>query len=331
MTWFEKLTGISETTPNHVRANLSVADNKMTSRANGKEMIWGALEIPSLAELRARVANINQPRGKINVREIVAEVQALHIDTSNANALFQVASQFNLLEMIGPNRTPEDGIGIYENDNTQGPKCAIACGAGTMYRNYFVPVNGQVGQSRANQINCLADIGNALDNSNHRLWKMQNGYALASRAGLMEIPNHLRAADADTLDELRKLLRIGLQWHTQVTLNECTHTVSQAYCSALPVAYSQEPTQLWQPFAQLVLDAAYEATLCAAILNLEQTRNNRVFLTLLGGGAFGNEIKWILQALERALKIYAEWNLDVAIVSYGSSKPMVQELVKQFS
>ncbi len=52
--------------------------------------------------------------------------------------MFQVASQFNLLEMISPNVTPDDGIGIYENDPTQGPACAIACGAGTIYRNYLV-------------------------------------------------------------------------------------------------------------------------------------------------------------------------------------------------
>lgn len=331
MTWFQKLTGIQETSAEQVRKNFVLDGEKMTSRANGKEMIWGALEIPSLAELRARVANINQPRGKIQVREIVADVQARHTDITNANSLFQVASQFNLLEMVGPSRTPEDGIAIYEGDHTQGPACAMACGAGTIYRNYFVPVNGQVGQTRDNQIDCLADIGNALDNTNNRLWKMQNGYALATRDGLKEITRRLDASSARELDELRARLRIGLQWNTQVTLNHCAHTVSQAYCSALPVVHSQEPKQLWQAFAKLVLEAAYEATLCAAILNLQQTDNNRVFLTLVGGGAFGNETEWIMQAIERALKLYASWNLDVAIVSYGSSKPVVQELARKFA
>ncbi len=42
--------------------------------------------------------------------------------------------------------------------------------------------------------------------------------------------------------------------------------------------------------------------MCAAILNLQNTGVKRVFLTLLGGGAFGNNEKWILQALERALR-----------------------------
>lgn len=331
MTWFEKLTALSESSPNHVRANIRIDGAKMKSLANGQEWIWGNLETPSLAELRARVAGIKNPGGRIRVREILANVQTLHTDAANANALFQVASQFNLLEMVNQNRTPEDGIGIYENDPTQGPACAIACGAGTIYRNYFVLVNGEIGQSRANQMDCLAEIGNALDNSNHRLWKMQNGYALASRAGLEEISKRLRASSANELDEFRKRLRIGVQWNTQVTLNECTHLVSQAYCSALPVGYSPQPSELWQAFATLVLEATYEATLCAAILNSENTGNNRVFLTLVGGGAFSNQPAWILDALERALKLYAGWNLDVVMVSYGSSKPMVQELARKFS
>ena len=37
-------------------------------------------------------------------------MRALHADPANAQALFQVASQFNTLEMTGPSVTPEDGI-----------------------------------------------------------------------------------------------------------------------------------------------------------------------------------------------------------------------------
>jgi len=89
--------------------------------------------------------------------------------------------------MVAPSYTPEDGIDIYERDATQGPACAIACGAGTIYRNYFAEVNGQVGQSEDNQIDCLADLGEALGNIDEQLWTMRNGYALASADGLREI------------------------------------------------------------------------------------------------------------------------------------------------
>ena len=46
-------------------------------------------------------------------------------------ALFQVASQFNALEMISPTVTPEEGATRYEHDRTQGPACAMAAGAAT--------------------------------------------------------------------------------------------------------------------------------------------------------------------------------------------------------
>jgi len=98
-----------------------------------------------------------------------------------------VASQFNLLETVSPSVTPERGVGIYENDCTQGPACAISAGAGTIYRNYFARVNGRTGQSATNQIDCLADIGAAMGNSDNRLWEMRNGYALATESGLLPI------------------------------------------------------------------------------------------------------------------------------------------------
>ncbi|BAB78149.1 hypothetical protein ACN23B_27275 (plasmid) [Anabaena sp. FACHB-709] len=330
MTWFETLTGFAERSPQQVRENMTVDGELLKSHVNGKVMICGQLETPSLAELRERVLKSGYPKGKITLQEVVANVQDLHINEVNANSLFQVASQFNLLEMTSPNVTPEYGVGIYENDFTQGPACAVAAGAGTIYRNYFVKVNGQIGQSATNQIDCLKDIGAALGNQDNRLWEMRNGYALPSRSGLAEISNRLEALNEKEFDELRKLLRIGIQWHTQVTLNDCKHKVSQAYCSALPVAYSDRFSDLWTKFAQLVLEASYEATICSAILNWRKNGNNKLFLTLLGGGAFGNQIDWIVAAIQRALNIYKNVELDVAIVSYGSSKPYIQKLVNQY-
>lgn len=330
MTWFEVLTGFEERYPDQVRKNITVDGEMMKSHVNGKIMACGRLETPTLAELRERIRSVGRGDGSISVREVVADVQDLHVVPSNAGSLFQVASQFNLLEMASPNATPEHGVGIYEYDRTQGPACAIAAGAGTIYRNYFVPLHGQIGQSKNNQIDCLADLGRALGNFNNRLWEMRNGYALASASGLMEISPRLRSSSENELDEFRKLLRVGIQADTQVTLKDSTHKVSQVYCSALPVAYSRHPSDLWEAFARLVLEASYEATICAAILNGHRTGNKRVFLTLLGGGAFGNETQWITDSLKRALKLYKDWDLEAAIVSHGTSKSYVRQLVAEF-
>jgi hypothetical protein len=56
-----------------------------------------------------------------------------------------------------------------------------------------------------------------------------------------------------------------------------------------------------------------------------------VFLTLLGGGVFGNDPTWIMSAIERALRLYERHDLELAIVSHGASSPAVQQLILQFS
>ena len=85
---------------------------------NNKEYHYGTLETLSLKDLRDKVKNSKAKRGKLKIRAIQADARALHLDKGNTNA----ASQFNLLEMVGANVTPDDGIERYEYDHTQGPK-----------------------------------------------------------------------------------------------------------------------------------------------------------------------------------------------------------------
>lgn len=329
MTWFEELTGFPETSADDVRAKLVLDGGTLTSRVNGRSFLCGRLETPSLGELRERVARIAPASGRLSAREVLADVGKLHADPSNAGALFQVASQFNLLEMAGPDATPERGVGIYENDHTQGPACAVAAGAGTIFRNYFAPVRGRVGQTSDNQIDCLSDLGDALGNSGERLWTMRNGYALATRAGLAEISRMVGSMSPEERERLKGLLRIGIQWNTQVTIRGGRHTVTQAYCSALPVGYGVHPADLWEPFARLVLEATYEATMCAAALNASETGNACVFLTLVGGGVFENRSEWITESCEHALRFCEGRDLDVAIVSRRFPNPDVARLVRR--
>jgi hypothetical protein len=327
MTWFEELTGFQEITDYGVRSRIELDGETLTSTVNGRSMKCGQLDIPTLGELRTRVQELPRSDGALQVREIVGDVVDLHLDPANAGAVFQVASQFNLLEMVSSDVMPEAGIGIYERDITQGPACAIACGAGTIYRNYFVPVDGEPGQSEYRQIDCLADLGTGLGNDEYGFWVMRNGYALPSAKGLKEIDGLLFVQDEAQRDVLRTLLRVGIQSDTEVTLRDEGHTVTQVYCSALPVAYADHDPRDWADFARLVLEAAYEATFLAAILNHARTGDPRLYLTWLGGGAFGNHSAWIQHAVRRSLEMFREWPLEVGIVSYRNSRPEVRELV----
>lgn len=330
MNWFERLVGFPETDPDHVREQLSLHGEVITSRINGRAMNCGRLEIPTLAELRSLVADGPQNTGNIRLREAFGDVRSMHRNPENTNALFQVASQFNLLEMVSPFVTPEQGVGRYEGDPTQGPACAIAAGAGTIYRNYFVPVDDQTGQTADKQVDCLAETGKLLGNDEDRLWKMKNGYMQpTSETALKEISERLRSS-AD-LDVFRESLRIGVQSNTEVTDGNAGHCVTQAFCSALPLgSYTRHDKTLWAPFAELVLEACYESTICASILNFARTGSNKVFLTLVGGGAFGNDLAWIVRAIDRALSRYADHDLDIAVVSYRESNKLVKDLVAKY-
>ncbi len=113
------------------------------------------------------------------------------------------------------------------------------------------------------------------------------------------------------------LLQIGLHWDVEVTAAQSLLTVSQAFCSALPCRYSGVPLAHWERFARLVLEAAYEATLLAGVLNMRRTGCPVVYLTRLGGGAFGNAASWIFDAIVGALRRLAHSGLDVRLVSFG--------------
>ena len=163
---------------------------------------------------------------------------------------------------------------------------------------------------------------------------MQNGYAKCTLPGLDAIADHLGALDPEQVDLLRGKLRIGIHRDVEVTdaAGEQRPLVSQAFCSALPVAYyrSSVPTPHWEAFGSLVLQAAYEATMSAAILNAQRGTSNVVLLTQLGGGAFGNHDDWIHAAMHRALEMMSGFELDVRLVSYGTPSQAILKMVKDF-
>jgi hypothetical protein len=188
MNWFERLTGFRETSYDDTRAKLKVDGSRLQSLINRESYGIGELELVSLQGLRERVKSAGGPPGRLKASVVTGDVRQMHQSAENAGALFQVASQFNLLEMVSPTVTPEQGVTRYQHDRTQGPACAIAAGAATIYRNYFAPVGGSDGQTRERQFDGLADLGEALGEALNQpvetLWSMQNGYALCTRAGL---------------------------------------------------------------------------------------------------------------------------------------------------
>lgn len=332
MDWFEKITGFREEGYEATQAKLSVVDGRLHSTRSDRTCAVGQLETPTLSELRQAAAGLVAGQGTTRVSCTQGDVRQMHRDSGNDGVLFQVASQFNLLEMVSETVSPEHGVTGYASDRTQGPACAVAAGAGTIYRNYLVPVDGHTGQRADRQIDCLRGIGEILGNSEGQLWRMQNGYCMTSAEGLASVDAKLKMLDDAQRDALMSQLRIGVHRNVEVTDDGAGHLVSQAYCSALPVAYNRIRHQSanWASFASLVLEAAYEATLLAAVLNRAANGVSTVYLTRLGGGVFGNDPQWIATAIRKALATCEDAALDVRIVSFAAPAPELLDIVNEW-
>lgn len=322
MDWFERLTGFREEAYDLTRAKLVAEGARLRSLVNNRSFQVGELELVSLQQLRQRAQRVQVGGVPVRVRNVIGEARKLHRDPQHAGSLIQVASQFNLLEMVSEEVTPADGVTGYRYDPTQGPACAIAAGAATIYRNYFA-------QTPDDQLDAIRDLGLGLAGgigcSIDDLWKMRNGYAMCTPEGLGRIGSYLKSVDEDERDKLRSLLRIGLHWDVEVTDQMAEDPspgpiLSQAFCSALPISYCGFKSPHWETWATLVLEAAYEATVLAGVINADRNKEasgaNRVLLTLLGGGAFGNSPAWITSAINRAIDVVAESGLQIDLVSH---------------
>jgi hypothetical protein len=76
----------------------------------------GRWSTPSLAELRAELGDGETGGLRFKHLPCPTGVEPLILGERNAGAVFQAASQFNALEMVGPGVSPRRGIAIYSND-----------------------------------------------------------------------------------------------------------------------------------------------------------------------------------------------------------------------
>lgn len=323
--WFYSLFGFYE-------ESYDDAQSKFQNTHALAQYTIGKFSTPSLATLRS--INPSRLPGRLTLKIVRGDVSVLHGNPENRFAVFQVASQFNCLEFVSPHTTPEHGITNYALDRTQGPACAISCGPATAHRNYCVRFANGVGQTSSRQINCLGELLKEVGNDDVTV---KNGYTIASPQSLKRLNAKLATMD---LDSLRSVIRIGVQQDTQVTsthfgerqIRDPEQLVTQVFSAACAVGYSHADAQDWEPLSRLVLEATYEGVLRVAIWNalIHEQPSCRVFLTSVGGGVFGNEIGWIVGAMDRALNMFQNVNLDVRIVCYDNPSREMLNLVERY-
>ena len=259
---------------------------------------------------------------------IIGSVEDFHRSHEMNGALFQAASQFNSLEMVDPNVTPESGITGYCNDHTQGPACALSCPTGAIFRNYFgFPSGGKMWggkQTTSNQIDTLSELHayiKEITKDSGSFWTTKNGYLTLT-------------PDDEKLEKMKIMLenplyreeaasRIKFSVHSNIPVCYTNgHKVHQIYTSAIPIAYTGTRVELPEDhphafFAKFILNASYIATLATAALYAcdrfqpVNTFRQKVVITSIGGGVFNNHPNWINDAIKNACKLFRKLPLDV--------------------
>jgi hypothetical protein len=270
-----------------------------TVSAAGRTYEGGHFETVSLGELRRRARlsheQAGQPPARLRLWVFEGASPLTDIGALQAIAprgtLFQVASQFNCLELPGPYVTD---VAHYPSDPTQGPRASISAFPGTLVRHYAAPRNDGsrfVQATGGEQLNLLAEV------CRPDVATVRNGYLRAT--DVADPP-----ALAGLLAERFEALRVGVHDQAEVVLGYDwdggvegpPRTVAQVFTSTLAGGmYGRFDARdaAWASICRRLQRAAYLGTLlAAAALGKEY-----VVLTLIGGGVFGNPVPQIWEAL----------------------------------
>jgi hypothetical protein len=239
-------------------------------------------------------------------------VNILEVQSNPAfdGATFLAASNFNCLEFMNENMSAGEGITRYHRDHTQGPYCALAAGPAILYRNYFVPHGGEIGQL-AKELELLGDTPIAK--------YVQHGRPIIKDS------SELAQYDWKTMDS--KFL-IGLHENCQVTTTQVGtkfadappgRIIHQVYAAAFDFRRIVVDDTMME-IARRMLTAEYKATILAA---WEMSRkypgragSNKLSLTLLGGGVFRNPFPLICDTIMACEEVLVQSGLEAYVVCY---------------
>jgi hypothetical protein len=357
--WFKNVFGFAEDAANFAKNHKSSFDVKTSASdyhilmtVKSKEIDIGVFRYVSVAQLlktasdnpSARsVFGFDSTRNNLKYYTMTSTSRAIHINPSYHDSIFQVASQFNALEMPSPKVTPQAGITSYYGDPTQGPECAIMCPFGTLYRNYFcmpsastneqpadksINTNPQTGIDAAvdgsvnNQINTLAELMKKTTEFNKLTF--QNGYIIANDQVQLDAINKYLSTPENFWNAMMAIKYV-IQEDTPVVNavgdgQILDHIVSQIYCSAYPVAYSKLRPEQYYLLSSMILHAVYYSTLAYAVSRITPDEpRKKVFLTRVGGGVFKNENYIIDTAIYNAVSHFIAYPIDVYIVGYETN------------
>jgi hypothetical protein len=286
---------IVERTEKTVAANPAKAitfdgEGRATVRAEGRAWNAGFFATPSMRELRA-AATPGRCKSRFSAvlgSEPVTDIGFLQA-AAPSGTTFQVASQFNCLEAPDEMVVP---VARYLKDPTQGPRAAVSAFPAALVRHYAAPAGdgSRFVQTETRQLNLLADALPA------NVGKVSCGYLMAQN-----IPD--RAAAADALEKNFESIRVGVARDVDVAMGanwdgavppgqRITQVLTSTFAGGGYSGDARIEGDI-ERIARALLRAAYLGTFLAA--------KDRVVLTLIGGGVFGNHHSLIFNSMLWAL------------------------------
>jgi hypothetical protein len=276
--WFSKIVGFEENKWNY---ELETLPELITEN-------MGSFETMTIKELKEKKYKKNKHKKlKVYFRKKKTDKNDFLFDTSvlqfnsKKKTLFQIASNFNCIELASSFQNPFSGKYLTNlmTDITQGPS---ACG-GAVFGSFL-----RLSQHKIKEINLLEDT--SLKPNNGKLYNNKN---------------NIFDFDVDNI-------KIGL--HTDVRATFCRSEYIFAYNPKGPLIdqiytstciFTNKNDKNYS-LASLLLQKAYEGTYLSAIMRKSQ----KIVLTLIGGGAFENPLHLIVDVIMNIHNLYSEFLID---------------------
>ncbi|KAH0792533.1 hypothetical protein GPJ56_003518 [Histomonas meleagridis] len=271
--------------------------------------------------------------GKFSINDIVTNQNNEAFD----GATFQAASNFNCLEFPSTKSTASHGISNYACDLTQGPLTAIVAPASILYRNYFYPHDGKIGQ-----------IDSEIELLKRTPIPITHGKATISKSQ----EKLLKKSNFDWTNEDNYL--VGVHENCQVTTNradppngtgpnhdyfqesEPGRISHQVYASSFNFRTLVVKSDFTFGIVRNLLRSEYKSTILAALDHSirypGRKGSNKCVLTFVGGLAFGNPIELICKAITDNEKVIMDSGLNVYIncfdeYAFSQAYPHLKDLM----
>lgn len=348
--WFNSVYGFKETV-DLVKQNFEVVEQngyvELTSKVNQRKFNAGNFQVKSSDRSSYQLSespgggklHIIHGHGKASKCYQLVDVLSMQSIPEWDGATYLAASNFNCLEFVSSLQDAASGVTNYYADPTQGPYAALACCSAAVYRNYFVPHNGNIGQI-SSEINLLSRTPISVVHGYAQIPSKRKSEVSRTRSLGQKFKDFFgfkkKEAGSEEGDKMKifwgdpNIWQVGIHKNCEVTLTRgpngtfcmapkgriAHHVYAAAFNFATDVVLNDSTIEI----AKELLKAEYRATIFSAWENSIQYNDKRgskkLSLTLLGGGVFRNPLEVICNAILANLDLIVESGLDVYITCF---------------